>query len=78
MAGLLRDSEHEDNDAEMGRVVTVPFSGVYLETMEESKNKSQKSNEIGTSGMASLRSSVLWKSLLESSTPSKCTMGNLK
>ena len=78
MAGLLRDSEHEDDDATMGRVASPPLPNVYMEAMEEPKDQSQKLDEIGTSGMASVRSGVLRESLLESSTPSKCPMGNLK
>ena len=78
MAGLHRDSEHEDDNGRLGRVATLPLSDVHLEAVEESKNKSQKSDEIGNSGMASLRSGVLWKSLLESSTSPKRPMGNLK
>ena len=78
MAGLLRDSEHEDNDAEMGRVASATLPNVYLEAMEEPEDKDKESNEIGAAKMESLRSSVLRKSLLENSTPSKRPMGNLK
>ena len=40
MSGLLWDSEHEDNDAEMGRVAEKKNPSLYLETMEESPDKS--------------------------------------
>lgn len=72
------DCKYEDNNAKMGWVAPPTYPDVYLETMEESKNKSQKSNELGTSGMESLRSGIFGKSLLENCTPSKCPMRNLK
>ena len=54
MAGLLRDSEHEDDDARLGRMAAPPLSDVHLEAMEEPKDKDKESHEIGTSRMASL------------------------
>ena len=52
LAGLLRDSEHEDDDAKMGRVAAPPFTDVYLETMEESKDESKEPDEAGDASVA--------------------------
>ena len=54
MAGLLRDSEHEDDNAEMGRVAVKEGPDVYLEAMEESPDKSEEPEDIGNAKMASL------------------------
>ena len=45
MAGLLRDSEHEDNDAEMGRVTEKKTPGLHLETMESSESEDTQPHE---------------------------------
>ena len=47
MVGLLRDSEHEDNDAEMGRVAEKKTPSLHLETMESPKHKNTKPHETG-------------------------------
>mgnify|MGYP003293183879 CR=1 FL=1 len=46
MAGLLRDSEHEDNDAEMGRVAKTEIPCLHLEAMESpEENKKETLSE---------------------------------
>ncbi len=55
MAGLLRDSKHEDNDAKMGRVAPPKVSDVYLETMEISWNESEEPDKVGNAQVASLQ-----------------------
>ena len=52
MAGLLRDSKHEDNDAEMGRVASPPIQMLHLETKEETKDQSKEPNTIRDTGVA--------------------------
>ena len=58
MAGLLRDSEHEDDDAKIGRVAAPPFTDVYLETVEESTDESKEPDEVGDAPMAGIQE---WK-----------------
>ena len=53
MAGLLRDSEHEDNEARMGQVASPPFSYVHMETVEETRNESEEPHGTGNAGVAS-------------------------
>ena len=64
MAGLLRNSEHEDNDAKMGRVAEKKAPGVHLEAMEESQDESEESNDVGNAKMASLQKRKLTKGIL--------------
>ena len=52
--GLLRDSEHKDNDARMGRMATPPFPDVHMEAMEETQNESEEPDDTGNAGVASL------------------------
>ena len=47
MAGLLRDSEHEDDNAEMGRVAEKEAPCLHLETMEDSESENTKPYEAG-------------------------------
>ena len=54
MAGLLRDSEHEDNHAGMGRVAALPIQVLYLETVEETQNKGKEPYAAGNTGMAGM------------------------
>ena len=53
MAGLLRDSEHEDNDARMGRLATSSFPHVHMEAVEETQNEGEEPHDIGDAGVAS-------------------------
>lgn len=47
MAGLLRDSEHEDDDETMGRVDAAETSSLYLEIMKAPESENTKPNEVG-------------------------------
>ena len=47
MAGLLRDSEHEGDDATMGRMAETETSGLHMETMEGSESENTKPYEVG-------------------------------
>lgn len=47
MAGLLRDSEHEDDDAKMGRVAKKETPCLHLETMGSPKGENTKPNKTG-------------------------------
>ena len=59
-------------------MVETPLSDVYLEAVEEAKDKAGESDEIRTTQMACLRSSLLPKSLLENSASCERPVGNLK
>ena len=78
MVRLLRDSKHEDDDAKMGRVASPKVQMLHLETVEETQEESRKPNEIGDSGMASMGSKQLPKSLLAYVKERTYTKGNLK
>ena len=78
MAGLLRDSEHEDDDATMGRMASPPLPLLYLEAMEDAENKGKESNATGHTGMASEVGEQLPKVLLAHGEERPCTEGNLK
>ena len=78
MAGLLRDSKHEDDDARMGQVASPPIQVLHLETMEETQNEGRKSNETGDSGMAGTGGEQLSESLLAHGEEQSCPEGNLK
>jgi hypothetical protein len=54
MARLLRDSEHEDNDARMGQVASTSLQKLYLETVEETQDQSEQLDATGNTGMASM------------------------
>lgn len=47
MAGPLRDSEHEDDDATMGRVDKTETPSLHLETMEDSESENTKPHKAG-------------------------------
>ena len=47
MAGLLRDSQHEDDNATMGRVAETETPGLHLETMEGSGSENTKPHKAG-------------------------------
>ena len=47
MAGLLRDSEYEDNDAEMGRVAEKETPCLHMETMENPNSENPQPYETG-------------------------------
>lgn len=53
MAGLLRDYEHEDNGAKMGRVAKTATPCLHLEIMEERQDESEESDDTGNAEMAS-------------------------
>ncbi len=51
MAELLWDSKHEEPDRGHQRVAVPPNPDVYMETMEETKDQTKKSNENGNPGV---------------------------
>lgn len=51
MAELLWDSKHEKPDRGDKRVAVPSNPNVYMETMEETKDQTEKSNENGNSGV---------------------------
>lgn len=58
LAGLLRDSEHENNHAGMGRLAAPQIPVLHLEAMEESTDESKELNEVGYAPMAGIQE---WK-----------------
>lgn len=54
LAGLLRNYEHENNHERLGRMASSEISDARLETMEETKNKIEKSDAFRASRVASL------------------------
>ena len=46
MAGLFRDSEHEEYHEKLGRVAETQTPGVHLETMEGAESEDTKPYEI--------------------------------
>ena len=77
-AGLLRDSEHEDNHAGMGRLAAPQIPVLHLETMEETPDKSKEPYKTGDSGVAGMGSKQLSESLLAYGKEWSCTKGYLK
>ena len=53
LTGLPRDSDHEDDNAEMKRVAETPFSNRYLEEVEESKDSREEPDKAGYASTAS-------------------------
>ena len=64
MAGLLRDYEHEDNGAKMGRVAKTATPCLHLEIMEERQDESEESDDTGNAEMASPQKRKLKKGML--------------
>ena len=58
LAGLLRDSKHENNNGQMGRVAAPQNPDVYLEAVEESTDESKEPDKIGDAPMAGIQE---WK-----------------
>ena len=77
MVGLLRDSEHEDNDATMGRMAKTETSGLHMETMEGSESENTKPYEVGHTEILCQEMGIR-KSLLERSRESGATTLNNK
>ena len=76
MAGLLRDSEHEDNDAQMGLMAETEASGLHLETMESAVSEDTQPHKVGHSEILCQQMGI-WESLLESSRkPGANTLNN--
>ena len=78
MAGLLRDSKHEDNDAKMGRVAPPEVSDVYLETMEEAQNQSRELDKAGSAERKGMDSCKNSKGILAMCCDADCTGRSLK
>lgn len=78
LAGLLRDCEHEDNHAGMGRLAAPPLQMLYLETMEETQDESKEPDEIGDAPVAGVGGEQLPESLLAHGEERSCAAGNLK
>lgn len=64
MAWLLRDSEHEDNDAGMGRLAATQMPELHLEAMEATKDESKESDSARHPGLGCLQIRQLSQRLL--------------
>ena len=78
LAGLLRDSEHENNHAGMGRMAAPQIPVLHLEAMEKTRNQSEKSHAAGDTRVAGVGCKQLSKSLLAHGEEWSCTKGTLK
>ena len=77
MAGLLRDSEHEDDNAKMGRMAKTETSSLHMETMEGSESENTKPYEVGYTETLRLQMGI-YQGLLECSRESGANMLNNK
>ena len=64
MAGILRDSEHEGNDAGLGWVAAPQNPYVHMETMEATEDESKESDSARHSGLGCLQIRQLSQRLL--------------
>lgn len=78
MAGLLRDSVYEDNNAGLGWVAAPPHPYVHMETMEATENESKESDSARRPGLGCLQIRQLPQRLLATVGDNNSCKSNLK